>query len=359
MRLFIPILILLSTFLFSCSKTASDEKTPVGKRLEIRGADLSLVPELLRRGFSYKTASGTVNNPIDILKENGLNTVRLRLWHGPKTNTSSFAEVKNFSKQLRQKGLKVLLTVHYSDTWADPGQQAIPKVWQDLTFSTLKDSVSAYTQSIVSEIKPEYIQIGNEINNGFLWPLGDRWDHNAQFLELVKTATTAVRETNKNTKIILQYAGVEKAIDFFEEINHLDYDLIGLSYYPRWHGKDLSRLAKFFSELDKNFEQEFVLVETSYPYTLDYQDKTHNIIGSKDQILPEFSATPAGQAAYFEKLSEMVSSYESGIGVCYWGGEWITVENSSEQIGSPCENQALFDFDHRALPIVKAFKPEE
>lgn len=357
MKLFATILF--TTFLFSCSSAGSDEEKSQVRELSIIGADLSLVPELLNRGLHYKTTSGSIKNPVGILRENGVNTVRLRLWHQPKTNTSSFNEVKTFSRQLQQEGLKVLLTIHYSDTWADPGKQSIPKKWQEIPFNALKDSVSAYTQKIIKEIGPEYVQIGNEINNGLLWPYGDRWKENGQFTELLKTGIEAVKDANAETKTILHYAGIEGAVDFFKQTDHLGYDLIGLSYYPMWHGKDLDKLSDLFTALESDFKRDFILVETSYPFTLDYQDSTNNIVGRNDQILSDFPATPGGQAAFLKKLTTLVSNSQNGIGICYWGGEWITTENIAERSGSPYENQALFDFDHVALPIVKAFKPIE
>ncbi|WP_366837396.1 glycosyl hydrolase 53 family protein [Lutibacter sp.] len=217
-----------------------------------------------------------------MLKENGVNTIRLKLWVNPSNVHSGFAEVKEFSETLKSKGFKIWLTLHYSDTWADPAHQKIPKIWQEISFTQLKDSVFNYTEKVVNEIQPNYIQIGNEINSGLLHPYGNILNNFQNFIELMKMGISAVRTSSNNTKIILHFAGIEGSDWFFNQVNTLDYDIIGLSYYPRWHGKSLNNLKTKMQDLSKIHHREIVIAETAYPFTLDWNDWTNNIVGLED-----------------------------------------------------------------------------
>ena len=130
---------------------------------------------------------------MDILKKEGINTIRLRLWVDPSNGHSGFQEVLTFSNELKAQGFKVWLSLHYSDTWADPGQQSPPQHWQNLSFEALADSVYDYTEKVVAEIRPDYIQLGNEINSGLLHPYGHITDNREDFLQLLEQSSAAVR----------------------------------------------------------------------------------------------------------------------------------------------------------------------
>jgi arabinogalactan endo-1,4-beta-galactosidase len=265
--------------------------------------------------------------------------------------------VEAFSKKLHAMGFKVWLAVHYSSTWADPSRQAPPAEWRDIPFAALKDSVFSYTAKIVSRMGPELIQIGNEINPGFLLPQGSIEANSENFRELLSAGARAVRDNSSRSKIIIHYAGFEGAERFLSSIEEIDYDIIGISYYPKWHGKDLGKLKRVLSDLGTRYGKEILIAETAYPFTLKWNDMTHNIVGLKEQlILPEFPATPEGQRAFVERIRDIVSSVEGGVGFCYWGGELIAFKGGSSQNGSPWENQALYDFKSRALPVMKAFR---
>lgn len=169
------LLISLFLFLFSCGedtpKDDNPDPDPVDKEL-IKGVDISFLPEIEAAGVKFTNAADVEKNMLDILKDAGVNTIRLRLWHTPSTEHSSFEEVKTLAAQIKAKGLKVWLSVHYSDTWADPGNQVKPAAWASATFTELQDHVYNYTKEIMEEIDPDIIQIGNEINPGLLLPSG-------------------------------------------------------------------------------------------------------------------------------------------------------------------------------------------
>ena len=280
----------------------------------------------------------------------------MRLWVNPINDYSGFNEVKTFAETLRANNLKIWLSLHYSDTWADPGQQELPAEWQNDTYTQLKDRLGQYTQFIVTEIQPDFIQIGNEINSGFLFPHGSISTNSDQFNELLSIAIASVRSASSNSKIILHYAGINGAEGFFNQVNALDYDIIGLSYYPIWHGNSLSSLQQTMQLLSELHEKDIVIAETAYPFTLGWNDWTNNIVGLEEHlILPEFPATEIGQKNFISNIKSITQQLERGVGFCYWGAELIAWKGSEATDASPWENQALFDFENKALPVLNEF----
>jgi arabinogalactan endo-1,4-beta-galactosidase len=163
--------------------------------------------------------------------------VRLKLWHTPEEGYSGFEDVKTFAEEIKAEGLKVWLTVHYSDTWADPGHQITPAAWQGLTFEEVQDSMYNYTARIINEIHPDFIQIGNETNPGILFPHGKISSNQAQFMSLMATGLQAVRDNDPEAKTIIHFAGTSGSTWYFDIVGDLDFDIIGLSYYPFTTGK--------------------------------------------------------------------------------------------------------------------------
>jgi arabinogalactan endo-1,4-beta-galactosidase len=250
--------------------------------------------------------------------------------------------------------LKLWLTVHYSDSLADPGKQTKPAAWQSLSFAELKDSVYEYTATIMDRLAPDYIQIGNEINSGFLWPTGNIWNNESQCIDLLTSGIQAVREQNDSTKIMMHYAGINNAINFFQKLTSLDYDAIGISYYPLWHGKDLGLLESTIGDLRTSYGKEVLIAETSYPFTLSFNDNTTNIIGSENQILDAYPPTTTGQKAFLKKIKQIVNDSKSA-GFAYWGACYIAFDGTSSTEGSSWENQALFGFNNQILKAAEVF----
>jgi arabinogalactan endo-1,4-beta-galactosidase len=313
------------------------------------------VPELREYGIPTKNRNAQLEDMLLSVKYSHYNTIRLRLWKNPSNGHSGFEEVKKFSNEIKSQGMKVWLTVHYSDSWADPGKQTKPQQWSSIGFQALKDSVYQYTKKIMTEINPDYIQIGNEINSGLLWPEGNITNKN-QMLDLIDTASTAIRNINPLTQIIIHYAGFANAELFFENFKTINYDLIGLSYYPFWHGKDMNVIDSKIEQLRIQFRKSSVIAETAYPFTLGWNDYTTNIIGDNAQIISNFAASPEGQMAYLKALKSIVDKNYGGYGLCYWGGEWVAFKGNTATNGSSWENQALWDFNYKALPALDLYK---
>lgn len=357
--------LILSLSLVACSSSDSAEgapaptpsPTPTPSADFIRAADVSFIPLIESEGTVYKH-NNVAQDPLTTLKNAGCNTVRIRLWKNPTNNQSSFNEVKTLATRAKNAGFKVWLSVHYSDTWADPGSQTTPVEWQSLSFTDLKTAVENYTATILTEINPDIIQIGNEINSGFLWPQGHLINNENQSLQLISAISTKIRTQAPTTKIMLHYAGIGAgAAWFFNKMNAINYDYIGLSYYPIWHGKNLSDVNATITSLGQTHNKKVIIAETSYPFTLTWNDWTNNVVGQNDQLITTYAASNSGQKDFVLAIKNLVKQNSYGQGFCYWGGEWVAFRGTQSTTGSSWENQALWDFNFNSLPVMEAFSP--
>ena len=366
---------LILAFLFlgcSNSEETNNENTPPSPTF-YKGMDLSFQSELESYNVKYKDEHGNLINVLDYVSQNGTNLVRLKLWHTPQDEQNSLSDVKAYARKIKTRDLDVLLDLHYSDTWADPGTQTLPKAWQNMSFEDLKIAVYEYTKDVVLQLKaqntlPKIVQIGNETDSGFLWNSGRVWDEYSEnwpnYADLVKQAIKGIKEadTNNSIQIMLHHSSVENAIYFFNKLQpyNIEFDIIGLSYYPQFQTKDLTLVKSKLYELATTFNKDILMVEVAYPFTLQWADSSNNNIGESNQILTEFPATPEGQKSYFEWLVATIQSIpnQNGIGFCYWAPDWVAFtgnENTSTN-GSAWENQCMFDFDHKALPVFEVFR---
>ena len=354
--------LILITFFFALLGCDAQNQEPVQPTPTaddfVRGADLSFLPEMEAAGTVFFDANNQQMEALSIFQKNGCNMVRIRVWHTPAKGHSGTAEVAALAQRVREKGMKVWLDFHYSDTWADPGQQAKPAAWAALGYPALLKAVYDYTKEVLEKVKPDMVQIGNEINNGFLWPTGNYGDHPTQFAELLKEGIRAARAYDPKMKIMVHFAGIEGAEKYYQFLksSQVDYDLIGLSYYPKWHGKSLDSLATVMSRLADAHEKDIILAEIAYPFTSGWNDNTGNIIGDNDLILPDYPATEEGQKAFLLRLRSRVEKNRKGRGFCYWEPAWVAFKGKTATDGSPWENQTLFDFQNKVLPGMELYK---
>lgn len=354
------------------SNDTSDDVPPTEPHF-YKGMDLSFQSELESYNVDYKDENGSPINLLDYVSKNGTNLVRLKLWHTPQNGQNSLEDVKSYALRINNSNMDFLLDFHYSDTWADPGTQTPPEAWQNMNFDQIKIAIYDYTKKVVLQLKaqntlPKIIQIGNETDRGFLWNYGKVWDeHNENwpnYVALVKQAIKGIKEvdTNNSIQIMLHHSSVENAIYFFDELKpyQIEFDIIGLSYYPQFQTRDLNIVKTKLNALATTFNKDILMVEVAYPFTLEWYDHSTNFIGDNSQILEEFPATPAGQKAYFEWLVSTIQSIPSqkGIGFCYWAPDWVAFNGNDKTStnGSAWENQCMFDFDHKALPIFDVFR---
>ncbi len=332
-------------------------ESPAVKQIS-RGADISFLPEIEESGIQFYDQNGVASSMVDIIKKYGVNTIRLRLWHTPENGHSGLREVSDFTKILKAKGFKIFITIHYSDTWADPGNQTKPSAWENLSLSVLGDSVYNYTKQVVEILNPDIIEIGNEISNGFLWPEG-KISNESNFIMLLKKGIAGARAaTIDKRKILIHSAKLDVSNWFYSilQTNNVDYDIIGVSYYPFWTKIKPQQAVDELMALSNTFGKDAMFAEISYPFTLNWNDFTNNVIGLEEQLLTGYPATPAGQKLILTELRQAIDKTNKGIGFCYWAPEWVAFKGNQSTSGSSWENLALFDFDNKALPAWDAFK---
>lgn len=373
-KLLIPILILIA--FSSCNKSDGDSENNnpiVPESTFYKGMDLSFQTELEDYNVTYKDKNGVPVELLDFVKNNGTNLVRLKLWHTSQDGENTLADVKAYAQRIKAKNMDFLLNFHYSDYWADPGKQFPPEAWENMSFNEVKTAIYNYTKNVVQQLKdqntlPDIIQIGNETDSGFLWDFGKVWNEFQgnwpNYAALVSEAIRAVNEvdTDNTITIMLHHSSVENAICFFTELEpyNLDFDMIGLSYYPQFQIKNLNLVQFKINELATTFNKDILMVEVAYPFTFDWDDNSNNYIGDASQILTEFPATPQGQKAYFEWLVQAIKNIPNnkGKGFCYWAPDWVAFSGNeaTSTNGSAWENQCMFNFNHEALPIFDVFK---
>jgi arabinogalactan endo-1,4-beta-galactosidase len=363
-----------------------DNVTFTGGRIErtIRGADLSGVPKNEDHGATYAAADGVAVDTVEAFSGAGANLVRLKVWVDPADGYNNTAHVVSMAQRAKKAGMQVLVDFHYSDRWTDPGAQGMPAGWKGLTPAKLADAVYEHTRDVMSALKvagvtPYAAQIGNEINPGMMWPYGQTWDVNpndsvigAQWDNLaafLSAGSRAVSEVSPDTKRILHLTNINNGISgltwWFDEVRarSVSFDVIGLSYYGYWHGT-LGDLQNAVSTLSARYNKDVLVVETAYPFTLaDNPDSPYeNVIESSTSLVKGYPATPAGQAANFRAVQDVVASAPGGrgIGTIYWEPAWTSVAGAGwdpedPASGNAWENQALFDHSNRALPGMAAF----
>ena len=313
-------------------------------------------------GLFYE--NGNQIDPIQIFKDKGINTARIKIWHTPSLNYNNLESVLEIADRASSVGLDLFLDFHYSDTWADPSSQTKPSAWVDLNFETLCDSLEQYSHHVITKLKnqntlPKYVQIGNETDCGFLWPDGyvcDESNNDSQWNKLRELFMHAIEginsalDTQDTLKIISHVSSGGNW--FFNNLigQGVDIDILSISYYPMWHGT-LSDLNQNMDELGNEFQKPVLIVETAYPFTLQWNDNTNNILGLETQLLEDYEASEDGQFTFLHDLIILVDENDYGLGICYWAPDWI----STNQFGSPWENQALFDFDGELLDAISVF----
>lgn len=339
-----------------------------------KGMDLSFLPELEALGTQFTDENNTpITNNYSYLASKGVNLVRLRLWVNHPNQAYNLTKIKAQTSLIKAAGMDFLLDFHYSDTWADPGNQQTPAVWSGLNASELAAAVALYTNNVLRELNanqtpPQIIQIGNETNNGFLWPVGQiftsagtNWDN---YVLITTAAINAASAVSPSSQIMVHYAGVENAQSFFTELalRGVQIDIAGLSYYPWWHGASLTTMESQLNDLVSLLPLDVMIVETAYPFTLGFNDNTNNIIGLPSQVAPGYPADVAGQRDFLRDLNTIIKNIpnQRGIGFCYWAPDWVahTPSATSFTQGSSWENLALFDFNNKVNPAISVFGEE-
>lgn len=366
----------------------------------IKGMDLSTLIELEQCGAKYYD-SGKEEDLLSIFKKYDVDTIRIRLWNDPYSpegepygaGTNDLATSIEIGKRVTKAGFGVLLNFHYSDFWADPGKQIKPKAWADYNVEQLERAVYDFTLESLrafqeAGVNITMIQVGNELSNGLLWPEGKvpNYDNIARF---VSAGIRAVRALDEEVPIMLHLDnGGNNALyrEWFDNYVQRgeDFQIIGLSYYPFWHGS-LQALEDNMNDIAVRYHKDLVVAEVSMGYTMEdyrsYEKLTADEgkgYATKPELVEkiEYPMTKQGQCDFMKDFLNRVSrvAENRGCGFFWWEPAWLPVPgsgwatpaslkymNDPGPCGNEWANQALFDYEGNALPtleVIRDFKKD-
>lgn len=364
----------------------------------VKGMDLSTLLELERLGAKYYD-NGEELDILAIMKKYDVDSIRIRVWNDPYSDTGeSYGAGGNdlktsliIAKRVKAAGLGVLLNFHYSDFWADPGKQIKPKAWEGYFVEELEKAVSEYTKEVMNafvenDARPTMVQVGNELSNGLLWPEGKvpNYDNIAKF---VNAGIRGVRAVDAEVPIMIHLDNGGNNVLYREWFDHFmergeDFQIIGLSYYPFWHGT-LDMLENNMNDMAIRYGKDLVVAEVSMGYTMeDYKeyekltDENRKGYATKPELVAqiEYPMTVQGQAEFMADFLHRISHIHDGKGkgFFYWEPAWIPLSGSGwatvasleymkdpGPCGNEWANQALFDYKGNTLPalsVIRDFK---
>ena len=279
-----------------------------------KGADVTWLPQMEATGYQFYDTDGTKKDALQLLKDRGMNTVRLRVFvnpsDDPRSGHCSKEETVAFALRAQKMGFRIMIDFHYSDSWADPGKQNKPAAWKDLPFNQLAQALYDHTFDVMTalqkaNVKTEWVQIGNEIPGGMLWPDGStsNWK---QLGILLNKGYDAVKAVDQSIKVIVHLDegdNIEKYRTFYDNATaqNVRYDVIGLSYYPFWVKKDytetIANLEFNLNDLVKRYNKEVMVVEVGGEY-----DKVENTKALLEATIKAVRNVPN----------------QKGLGVLYW-----------------------------------------
>ena len=368
----------------------------------IFGMDVSSVLAEEASGVKYYDFDGNEADLFQILADSGVNTIRVRIWNNPYDDAgNSFGggncdirTAVEIGRRAKACGLSLLVDFHYSDFWADPGKQMVPRAWAGMEIEEKKQAVYEYTLDCLRQLKDagvdvRMVQVGNETNGAMC---GEKTWMNIAYL--MDAGARATREVYPDALVAVHFANPEntdsyrtyaKKLDYYEQNGLIHYDVFATSYYPYWHGT-LENLSSILTEISVTYGKKVMVVETSYAYTGEDTDFSGNTIGDGGTVTKDYPFTPQGQANCVRNITDaVVNGTPAGIGVCYWEGAWISVGTDSweanhekwEKYGSgwassyaavydpkdagkyyggcAVDNQAFFDPQGRPLESLKVF----
>ena len=284
--------------------------TPTDTTLFAKGADISWLPQMEATGYKFYSDSGVVEDCFKILKDHGINSIRLRTFVNPSTDKAnghcSKVETVAMAVRAKQWGMRVMIDFHYSDTWADPGKQVKPKAWEGLTFDQLQQALYDYTFDVMTALKtagvsPEWVQVGNETTPGMILPEGstNNWP---QLAKLINKGYDAIKAVSPTSKVILHIDQGNNNARFrwwFDaaRLNGAKFDVIGLSYYPYWLSDSHPDYSLSIGDLESNLKDmasrygkqvmvvevggEDTLVQNTYDMLVAVQQRVKNIPDKK------------------------------------------------------------------------------
>ena len=360
-----------------------------------KGMDISTLLAVEQCGGKFYD-HGVQKDVLDIMQSYGVNAVRLRLWNDPYTEdgkpygagTNDLPTTIELAKRAKIRGMDVLLDLHSSDFWADPGKKRVPKAWRGMDVNQLEEAVYAYTRDVLLAMKeagayPNLIQIGNELTYGMLWPLGKmpNYDNLARF---ISAGIRAVRSMDADMPVMIHLDNGGNNAMYRDWFDHYiergeDFQIIGLSYYPFWHGT-LDDLQNNMNDLAMRYGKEMMIVEVSMGYTMEDYAEYEKLspderkgYATKPELVENlpFPMTKEGQSDFMKAVFDVIDQVPDNMcqGFFYWEAAWIPVPGvgwASEEAlpyieekgpcGNEWANQALFDYDGNVLPAFETIR---
>lgn len=332
------------------------------------GGDVSSIVEVEENGGIFYDYDGNKDDVFQILKENGINSIRIRIWNDPiDKNGVSYGSGHNdlataiqIGKRASDLGMRVLIDFHYSDYWADPSSQTVPKNWENLTFSEKEQALYTYTRDSLQTlldngVNVTMVQVGNETISG----LAGETDW-SKITSLMSQGSRAVREVSKEYDreilVAMHFTGYEHYDWYASQLlaYDVDYDVFASSYYPYWHGS-LDGLQKSLQNIIDTYNKKVLIVEFAYPYNFTNQDNMPNNISFGSSLEFPYTVSKNGQAECIRDIYKTATALgDDCLGLFYWEPAWKAIPDS-DYIGSPWENQALFDNEGNPLPALRSF----
>ena len=334
--------------------------------MSMLGADISAMQRTLDLGYKYYDSAGVQKDPHDLLKAAGANYARFRVWNAPPSGYNNKPKVLQAAKAAKNKGMKILIDLHYSDWWADPGQQNKPAAWWTHNISQLETDVYNHTYDMCNSLKaqgttPDSMQIGNEINVGMLWNEGKVVNNDfTNLAKLLKAGYNAVKACNSGTQVFIHTANANSMANarwFYDGIKAkgVSWDVTALSYYCYWHGS-MSNMTSVVADMKSRYGKSVVIVETAYPFTEGNADSQPN--NASGPSLCGYPATWAGQAQAFTAIQNAARN-GGAVGVFYWEPTWYAVPGNGwdptniNGTGNSWDNQAIFDWGGKMNPNIR------
>ncbi len=333
------------------SDTLHVEKVESLKDEFILGMDISSVISLEKGGVKYYGFDGKETDLFKILSDAGVNYIRVRVWNDPfDKNGNGYGggncdinTAVEIGKRATANGMRLLVDFHYSDFWADPGKQMVPKAWKGMDIDTKKEALYDFTKESLEKLKAAgvdvgMVQLGNETNGAMC---GEKVWMNIYYL--MDAGSRATREVFPNALIAVHFTNPEKVTniaDYAKKLNYynLDYDVFASSYYPFWHGT-LDNLATVLSNVAETYGKMVMVAETSYAFTAEDTDFFGNTISGGSAVTKNYPYTVQGQATCFRDVVDTIANRtKNGIGVFYWEGAWISAGGKNYE-----ENHALWE----------------
>ncbi|EFX05976.1 arabinogalactan endo-1,4-beta-galactosidase [Grosmannia clavigera kw1407] len=333
----------------------------VQAKLTYRGVDWSSVPVEEDSGLKYSTASGTTEAVEKIFASSGINTVRQRIWVNPSDKTYGLDYNVALAKRAVAAGLGVYLDLHFSDTWADPANQAIPSGWptaiEDLAWEVYNYTLEVADTFEKAGIQPKIISIGNEITSGLLFPTGELSKNPYNTARLLHSASAGIKASTLSTQpqimIHLDNGWNWETQKYWYTtvlgegpLTLSDFDIMGVSYYPFYNSKaTLASLKTSLTNMASTWGKDLVVAETDWPSSC---PNPKYAFPSDTTSIP---ISPAGQATWIKDVAAIVAGVSKGLGLFYWEPAWV----SNANLGSSCDYCCMFTTSGEAMSSLAAF----